>query len=231
MTGAAFFDFDNTIIKGDVGPLFGQHIFNEAKRHGTRKKSQLYARYIPHIAWLGVQSALYNARALRRSQLVRSAYKMLRGIDVDDYYPEMDAFVADTVPGLIYDEVRQEIEQHLAAGRRVVIITTGVEQLVKKCLPFLPEGIEVIGCRLREKNGMLTGEVDGPLFGADKANIMDAYCRAGGFSLDDCWAYTDHYSDYQMLDVVKNGVCINPRKRLTALAKHKNWRIMEPSCD
>lgn len=231
MTGAAFFDFDNTIIAGDVGPLFGQHIFNETKKHGVRKKTQLYARYIPHIAWIGVQSALYKARALRRSRLVRSAYKMLRGIPVDDYYSQMDDFVADTIPNLIFPEVRAEIEQHLQAGRRVIILTTGVEQLVKKCLPFLPEGIEVIGCRLREKNGKLTGEVDGPLFGADKANIMDAYCRASGISLEDCWAYTDHFSDYQMLDIVANGVCINPRQRLTALAKAKNWRIMEPICN
>lgn len=227
----AFFDFDNTIIEGDIGPLFGQHIFNETKKQrSARKRGHLYARYIPHIAWVGLQSALYKARALRRSRLVRSAYKMLRGIPVADYYPQMDAFVKEAIPQRIYQEVRAEIERHLHEDRRVVIITTGVEQLVKRCLPFLPEGIEVIGCRLREKNGKLTGEVDGPLFGADKANIMDAYCRAAGFHLSDCWAYTDHYSDHQMLDVVQNGVCINPRRRLEALAKQKNWRVMRPSC-
>lgn len=230
MSGAAFFDFDNTIIRGDIGPLYGQHMFDKTKEvQSGRERSKLYARYIPHLAWIGAQTALYKARALRRSRLVRSAYKMLRGVPSKQYYGAMPAFVKEHVPDLIFPEVRAEMERHLADGRPVVIITTGVELLVEQCLPYLPPGVQVIGCRLREKDGVLTGEVDGPLFGADKANIMDAYCRAGGLSLQDSWAYTDHYSDYQMLEIVGHGVCIDPRKRLTELAKQKNWEILRPA--
>ena len=145
MTGVAFFDFDNTIIKGDIGPLFGHHMFALGKKHHSRTgRLQMYGRYIPHLAWIGAQTALYKARALRRSKLVRSAYRMLAGVKAEEYYSEMQAFVDAEIPQRIFPEVRKHIEDHLETGRRVVIITPGIERLVEACLPYLPEGIEII---------------------------------------------------------------------------------------
>lgn len=236
MNGIAFFDFDNTLIDGDVGPLFGQHMFDTAKAsikehpNHRRELTQHYTKFVPHLLWVGVQTGLYKARALRRSRLVRSAYRMLRGVPAKVYYGEMEGFVQENIPARVFPEMVDIIKEHQSAGRKVVIITTGLEKLVQHCLQFFPPGIEVIGCHLEEKDGEFTGEVTGPLFGADKANIMDAYCRAAGVSLANCWAYTDHFSDYQMLDAAGHGICIRPRSRLDKMAKQKGWEILQPTC-
>lgn len=236
-SGIAFLDFDNTVIHGDIGPLFGNHIVEHryerikterGRRAALRDRAKVLARYTPYLLSLGLQVGLYKTRALRRSSLVRTAYKALKGVPAEDYYGLMQEFVDHEIPGIVYPEIRQAIQEHLDAGRAVVIVTTGVEELVRRCLPHLPDGVQVIGCRLHERKGILTGKVEGPLYGADKANIVKAYCQAAGVHPRDCWAYTDHYSDYHMLDAVGHGVCVNPRKRLTRLAEERGWTILRP---
>ncbi|MCA1819966.1 MAG: HAD hydrolase family protein, partial [Halobacteriales archaeon] len=84
----------------------------------------------------------------------------------------------------------------------------------------------LIGCRLREREGRLTGRVVGPLFGVDKANILDAYARALGVPSQECWAYSDHWSDKHMLEAVGHPVAVNPRPRLARLARKSGWTIL-----
>jgi phosphoserine phosphatase len=177
---------------------------------------------------MALQAGLYKLRARRRSNLVRSAYRGLRGTPTADVYTTMDDFVDHEIPRRIYPEVLARIESHLAQGARVVIITTGMEPLVERCLRHFPPGIEVIGCLLQERAGRLTGRVDGPLFGVDKANILKAYCKSLGLDPGDCWAYSDHWSDKEMLQAVGHPVTVNPRGRLRSLALKEGWEILEP---
>jgi HAD superfamily hydrolase (TIGR01490 family) len=226
--GVAFFDFDNTLIHGDAGPLFGRSLFT-AQLHERRflARIRLRLRYAPYIAWMGLQAALYRLRVRRRSSIVRSAYRGLKGIPAAEFDGRIDAFVDREVPSLIYPEVRRHVEEHLAAGRRCVVITTGMEPLVKRAVRHFPPGMEVIGCRMLTKKGKLTGKVVGPLFGVDKANILDAYCRALGVDPKACWSYSDHWSDKQMLEAVGHGVAVNPRPRFRRLAQRMHWGILE----
>lgn len=226
--GVAFFDFDNTLIHGDAGPLFGRSLFS-ARLHARGKwgRAKLRARYAPYIFSMGLQAGLYKLRARRRSSLVRSAYRGLRGIELDEFDPLLDVFVDREVPALVFPEMRKVVEAHQAAGRRCVVITTGMEGLVKRAVRHLPGHVEVIGCRLLLKKGKLTGRVVGPLFGVDKANILDAYCRALGVPTRDCWAYSDHYSDKDMLEAVGHGVAVNPKGRFRKLAAKMGWTVLD----
>lgn len=227
--GVAFFDFDNTLIDGDAGPMFGRSLFS-ARLHARSRwgRARLRARYAPYIAWMALQALLYKVHARRRSSLVRSAYRGLKGVPATEFDPLLEQFVDREVPGRIYPEMRSIVEEHLAAGRRCVVITTGMEPLVKRAVRHLPAGVEVIGCRMILVRGKLTGRVVGPLFGVDKANILDAYCRAIAVDPADCWAYSDHYSDKQMLEAVGHGVAVNPKGRFRRLAKRMGWVILEP---
>lgn len=229
-TGVAFFDFDNTLIHGDAGPLFGRSLFR-ARLHERRwlGRVRLRARYLPYILWMALQAGLYKVRARRRSSLVRSAYRGLKGVLVAEFDDLLASFVDAEIPGRIYPELRAEVERHLAAGRRCVVITTGMEPLVRRALRHFPDGMEVIGCRMQARKGKLTGRVVGPLFGVDKANILDAYARALGVAPGACWAYSDHVSDRQMLEAVGHGVTVNPKGRFRRLARRNGWLILEPA--
>jgi alcohol-forming fatty acyl-CoA reductase len=123
----------------------------------------------------------------------------------------------------------EEMRRHQAAGRRCVVVTTGIEALVRHVLDHVDPSIDLIGCRLRERNGRLTGRVVGPLFGVDKANIMDAYARALSIPLSDCWAYSDHWSDKHMLEAVATPVAVNPRGKLLRMARRSGWTVLQPA--
>lgn len=228
--GVAFFDFDNTLIHGDAGPLFGRSLVS-AQLHERRfwSRVRLRLRYAPYITWMALQAGLYELRMRKRSNIVRSAYRGLRGIPAAEFDGRIDAFVDAEIPRRIYPEMRHIVEGHLAAGRRCVVVTTGMEPLVKRAVRHFPPGMEVIGCRMLTRKGKLTGKVVGPLFGVDKANILDAYCRALGVDPKACWSYSDHWSDKQMLEAVGHGVVVNPRMRFRRLALRVGWEILEPS--
>ena len=226
--GVAFFDFDNTLIHGDAGPLFGRSLFT-ARLHERKLwgRTKLRLRLTPYVLWMGLQAGLYKVRARRRSNLVRSAYRGLKGIEVAQLDPLLAAFVDREVPGLVYPTMRATIQRHQEAGLRCVVITTGMEKLVKGAVRHLAPDIEVIGCRLLDRKGKLTGRVVGPLFGVDKANILDAYCRALGVDPKKCWAYSDHFSDKHMLEAVGHGVAVNPKGRFRKLAQRNGWVVLD----
>ncbi len=235
--GIAFFDFDKTLVAGDSGPMFGRFLFQTRRRRiraqtrGVRRgvaSTSHWLRYVPYMTWMGVAAALYKLRAVRRSTLVRLAYRGLRGVPVAPLEDLMASFVEERIPPVIYPEMVEEIRKHLAAGRRCVVVTTGMDALVGQALRHFPSGVEHIGCVLESRGGRLTGRVEGPLYGADKANIMRAYALALDVNLSDCWAYTDHYSDKHMVESVGHAVCVHPAKRLAKLASKQGWRIMQP---
>lgn len=235
MNGLAFFDFDNTLIHGDAGPLFGSYLMQdryqqikeiEGRREADRDRRRMLARYLPFVTWMGAQAALYKLRAVRRSRLVRNSYRALKGISARSFYGLMDAFVDQEIPDRIYPRMHAAIAAHQEAGRECVVVTTGIEALVLRALRLFPGGVQVIGCNLEEEDGTLTGTVEGPLYGADKANILAAYAKASDVDLADCYAYSDHYSDYHMLDAVGHPVCVNPRGRLARMAEDRGWEVL-----
>jgi fatty acyl-CoA reductase len=227
--GLVFLDFDNTIIHGDAGPLFGWYLFRW-RRHELVghfwARMRLWGRFIPFLSWMGLQSALYRLRFRRRSSIIRASYKGLRGVDAKQFHGLMADFAREAIVPRLYPAMVEVMRQHQAQGRRCVVITTGIEPLVRHVLDHVDPAIDLIGCRLRERNGRLTGRVLGPLFGVDKANILHAYARALGVSSQDCWAYSDHWSDKHMLEAVGHPVAVNPRPRLTRLAKKSGWTIV-----
>ena len=227
-----FLDFDHTIIEGDAGPLFGWYLFKWRRRELAGRwfaRMRLWARYLPFLTWMGVQAVLHKARARKRSSIIRAGYKGLRGVPAATFHQLMDEFAREAIVPRVYPEMAAVVRGHLEAGRRCVVVTTGIEVLVRKVLDHLDPRIELIGCRLRERNGKFTGRVDGPLFGLDKANILHAYCRALRLDAKDAWAYSDHWSDKHMLEAVGHPVAVNPRGRLRRLARRSGWQVLEPS--
>ncbi|MES2155105.1 MAG: HAD-IB family phosphatase [bacterium] len=230
--GIAFFDFDNTLIDGDAGPLFGWYLFlwrrHELEGHRW-KRLRLWLRYVPFATWMGIEAAFYKLGAVRRSTLVRASYKGLRGVPSKDFYPLMHDFASEILVPRLYPDMAGVVRTHLAAGRRVVVVTTGMEALVRHVIDAIDPRIELIGCRLRERNGKLSGRVDGPLFGLDKANILHAFARAAGQRSGDCWAYSDHWSDKHMLEAVGHPVAVNPRGKFRRRARKAGWQVLEVS--
>jgi phosphoserine phosphatase len=82
----------------------------------------------------------------------------------------------------------------------------------------------VIANRLELKDGIATGKLLRPVVaGPEKARIVRDHARAKGYDLDECFAFSDSYSDVPMLSVVGHPAAVNPDKRLALLAKAYSW--------
>ena len=80
------------------------------------------------------------------------------------------------------------------------------------------------------KNRYATGKLLRPVVaGPQKAQLVRDHARLNGHDLDECFAFSDSYSDLPMLSVVGHPAAVNPDARLRLLAKAYSWPTLNLS--
>ena len=67
---------------------------------------------------------------------------------------------------------------------------------------------------LVEKDGVLTGEVTGPLVSGSKLDVLSGFIEEAGYSLDECVAIGDGANDISMIESAKYGIAFNAKPAL-----------------
>jgi len=127
---------------------------------------------------------------------------------------------------LVYHEVLDEAYAHQDAGRPVFIVTAASQELadVLAHVLVLDGGI---GMRSEVKDGVYTGEADGPFtYREGKAVAIRELAARDGIELAESYAYSDSESDLPMLRAVGYPVAVNPDRELERVARAEGWRIM-----
>ncbi|MCB0968840.1 MAG: hypothetical protein KDB37_18560, partial [Ilumatobacter sp.] len=55
--------------------------------------------------------------------------------------------------------------------------------------------------------------------------LLEDYCNAEGFRLDECVAYADSSSDLPLFEAVGFPVAVNPETRLATIARKRGWLV------
>jgi HAD superfamily hydrolase (TIGR01490 family) len=214
---AAFFDLDKTVIAKSSTLAFGRQFY---------------------------KGGLVNRRAVLKSSFAQFVF-LLQGADEEsmermrDYlqvlcvgWPveQVTAIVAETLHDLIdpmvYAEAVTLFDQHHAAGRDVVIVSSSGEEVVGPIGAML--GVDhVIATRMVVAGGRYTGEIDFYAYGEGKAAAMRELAARHGYDLAQSWAYSDSITDRPMLELVGNPVAVNPDKGLRRHAAAQGWRLRE----
>ena len=71
---------------------------------------------------------------------------------------------------------------------------------------------------LVEENGILTGEVTGPLVSGSKLDVLSGFIDEAGYSLDECVAVGDGANDISMIESAKYGIAFNAKPALKETA-------------
>lgn len=232
---AAFFDLDKTLIDIDAGVRFGSHLLELARIERDQaegsKKRELKRRYRFFMAEVYGKAVLffplYKTRLMKRSTFVRQGYVFFRGQSEERLHLALDTFFDQELAGRVYPEVERVLEWHRAQGHVTVLVTTGMQLIADRYAKML--GIDhAYGVHLGAKEGRLTGRVaSGPLWGADKARLVERLARRHGWDLARSYAYTDHYSDRQLLERVGHPRPVHPNRRLARLARSKGWPVLD----
>ena len=228
---AAFFDFDHTLLHGDAGVIFGwtlaewnfekgKHLPEEERRKHNAMVSAQIARMVGTGA---VYKSLNAVGILKRSKLHELAYRFLAGLPAAEMSARMQRVWNEKLEQLLYPKMREVLEGHRKAGRRIVIVTTGMAELVAHSKRVLGDDIEIIGSTMRVTDGIWEGRVDGPLYGVQKALAVREWAAKAGVELAESYAYSDHYSDLAFLQCVGHPVAVNPDLRLRLHARTRGW--------
>ncbi|MCC2315416.1 HAD family hydrolase [Cellulomonas xiejunii] len=214
----AFFDVDNTIIRGAssfhlaVG-LYGRGFF--------RKRD---------LVRFAVQQARYLTFGENRRQIdeLRSrALEIMRGRSVAEVTAIAEDVYDEVLSLRIYPGTRALLDAHLAAGHAVWLVTaTPVEigELIARRLGTSG----ALGTVAEHENGFYTGRLVGDLLhGEAKANAVRALAEREGYDLSACHAYGDSTNDVPILSAVGHPCAINPDRRLRRHAAEVGWPVRE----
>jgi HAD superfamily hydrolase (TIGR01490 family) len=231
LKSAAFFDFDHTLLHGDAGVIFGWTLaewnFDKGRLLPAEERRRYNAAVSAHIARTIGTGAVYkmlNAIGIiKRSKLIELTYGFLEGLPAAEMSKRMERVWNEKLVDLLYPRMREVIDEHRKAGRRIVIVTTGMVELVAQSKKALGEDIEIIGTTMRATDGVWEGRVDGPLYGVHKATTVRDWATRNEIDLSESYAYSDHSSDIAFLDVVGHPVAVNPDLKLRLHARKKGW--------
>lgn len=214
---AAFFDLDKTIIAGSSTLAFSRPLL--ASGLITRRDAA-------RTAYAQLRFSRSGADAVVMARLRDRISALTAGWDVATVRQIVERSVDRLVSPLVYDEARGLIEDHRAAGRDLILVSSGGEDMVRPVAALL--GIdEVVATRMRIAAGRYTGDVDFYAYGATKAAAARRIAAERGYSLAACYAYSDSITDLPLLEAVGHPTATNPDKHLRAVAAERGWPVLD----
>jgi HAD superfamily hydrolase (TIGR01490 family) len=216
--GAAFFDVDNTILRGSSSFLFGKAAFK--RKFFSRKDFWRFAWSQFLFIWKGENNSKLGAIKDR-------ALALVAGHQVADLEVLVDEVYKEHISMKLWPETVRLAKDHIASGREVWLVTAAPQELGDVIADRL--GLTgAIGTKVERINGILTGKLSGKaIHGPAKKKAIQKLARERNLSLKKSYAYSDSYNDLPMLTAVGHPVAVNPDKILTRYAKAADWPIFD----
>ncbi|GEA86403.1 haloacid dehalogenase [Cellulomonas cellasea DSM 20118] len=214
----AFFDVDNTIIRG----ASAFHLAVGLYRRGFFRKRDLLS--------FGLHQSRYQLFGENLGQIdeVRSrALSIMTGHSVAEVTAIAEDVYDEVLCLRIYPGTQKLLDEHIAAGHQVWLVTaTPVEvgELIARRLGVTG----ALGTIAEHKDGFYTGYLVGDLLhGEAKACAVRTLAERDGLDLTQSYAYGDSTNDVPILSEVGFPCAINPDGRLRRHAREVGWPIRE----
>jgi HAD superfamily hydrolase (TIGR01490 family) len=216
-TAAAFFDVDNTLMRG-------ASIYHFAR--GLAARGMFGPRDLARLSWGQLAFRLRGAENSDHIDAAReAALAFVAGHQVADIVRLGEEIYDDRMADRIWEGTRNLTQRHLAAGQRVWLVTATPVELASILARRL--GLTgALGTVAESADGTYTGKlVGGLLHGEAKAMAVQALARREGLDLSRSSAYSDSVNDMPMLRLVGHPHVVNPDAELLAEARRRNWPV------
>ena len=219
MTNAAFFDLDNTVVRGSSLLPFAWQLV----RSGRVSSSEMF------------RFASMNARFVRtrtesasgRDYVLRRALALAAGQEV----AHVQRLCDEIVPGLVRRRsnpvVSAEIHRHQRLGDQTWLVTASPVELAERIAREL--GMTgAMGTQAERIAGVYSGELAGPiLHGQKKADAVSALAAVEDLDLTRCAAFSDSINDLPLLVLVGRPSVVNANRRLRQIARRNGWQVLD----
>ena len=214
---AAFFDLDKTVIAKSSTLAFGRPFFQGGLINRRAVLRGAYAQFAFSLA---------GADAQQMERMRAQITQMCTGWDVATVHEIVRETLHDIVEPMVYAEAADLIEEHRAAGREIVIVSSSGAEMVEPIGQLL--GVDrVVATRMVTADGRYTGEIDFYAYGENKAVAVREVAAENGYDLADCYAYSDSITDLPMLTAVGHPTAVNPDRALRKAAAEHGWPVLE----
>ncbi|MFD0258836.1 HAD family hydrolase [Kitasatospora indigofera] len=213
---AAFFDLDKTIIAKSSALAFSRPFYQGGLINRRAVLKSAYAQFV-----FLVGGADHDQMEKMREYL--SA--LTRGWNVQQVREIVAETLHNLIDPIIYDEAASLIEQHHAAGRDVVIVSSSGSEVVEPIGALLGAD-HVIATRLKIEDGRYTGEIEYYAYAENKAAAIRELAETEGYDLADCYAYSDSSTDLPLLEAVGHPSAVNPDRALRKEAVAREWPVL-----
>ncbi len=214
---AAFFDLDKTIIAKSSTLAFSRPFQAGGLISRTAMLRSAYSQFV-YLAGGADHDQMEKLRQFMSTLCAGWDVQTVREIVADTLH--------NVVEPLVYDEAVHLIEQHHAAGRDVIIVSTSGSEVVEPIGAMLGAD-HVVATRMKVKDGKYTGEIKFYAYADNKAKAIRDLARKRGYDLDNSYAYSDSITDVAMLESVGNAFVVNPDKELRKVARERGWPVLE----
>ncbi|THG31064.1 HAD family hydrolase [Naasia lichenicola] len=215
---AAFFDVDNTLLRG--ASLF--HLGKGARRRGIVT--------LPMLARFAVKAASFMLVGENRHHLEQvriQALEVIKGQTRADLRGLAEEIYEKYLARAIWPETLGLAHDHISKGHQVWLVTSTPDFLANVIAERL--GLTgAMGTPLETEDDVYTGQLSGPLMhGSGKADAVALTASHIGAPLGECWAYSDSANDIPLLTLCGNRIAVNPDRTLRRHAVASGWSIMD----
>ena len=217
LTAGAFFDVDNTIMRG-------ASIYHFARGLAARK--MFTSMDLARMTWAQLFLRVRGAEHAGHMESARqSALAFVAGHRVSDIVALCEEIYDETMADRIWEGTRELAQRHLDAGQRVWLVTATPMELAEILARRL--GLTgALGTVAESVDGVYTGRlVGGLLHGPAKPAAIAALASREGLDLTRCSAYSDSVNDLPMLLMVGHPHAVNPDSDLRARARAQGWPV------
>ncbi len=214
---AAFFDLDKTVISKSSSLALTRPMY----RAGLVSRSQLLKGAYAQLVYL-----LVGADEKKMDRVKESMLALTKGWEKDQVEQVIREALSELIDPYIYLEALDLMELHRALGRKVFIVSSSPEEVVRPLAEHLGD-VEVIATRAKVEDGKFTGELEFYAFGESKGEIIKDVAEQQGIDLSESYAYSDSVTDLPMLEAVGHPVAVNPDRDLRREAERRGWQIRD----
>lgn len=214
---AAFFDVDNTLIRGSTIYFLGRGMYQRG--YFTKKDISRFVLANLRFRLTGKE----NKEEIQRFQ--NAATDFIGGHNVKDIQAIAEEIYDEFVSPAMWQGTIDIAQSHIADGVAVYLVTAAPENMAILIASRL--GLTgALGSKAEIENGLYTGKMNGPLLhGKEKATAIRELAVAKNLDLESCFAYSDSNNDLPLLQCVGHPSVINPDALLSLRAMAEGWPI------
>ena len=214
---AAFFDLDKTILAKSSSFAFARPFYKEGLIGRADVIKSAYAQFV------------YLASGADHDQMESMRQYMstlVTGWEVEKVKQIVSETLDTIVDPMVYEEALDLIAHHRMLGHQIIIISSSGTDVVEPIGERLGADL-AIGTQVGIEDGKYTGEILFYAYGPGKAEAMRSLAAERGYDLNECYAYSDSFTDVPMLEAVGHPVAVNPDTELRKLAVENHWPIRD----